>query len=322
MATLFLRAFIASLLLAVVATAIAQAYPTRPIRLIVPFAPGGGNDIVGRILAETLTPALGQTVIVENRAGAGSVLGVDLASKATPDGYTMLMANIALAFNAALYKKLPYDAVRDFAPVTLLAEQPNILVGHPSLAANSLKEFMALARAAPGKFTYGSAGTGSGTHLAMELLLLGNKLQLVHVPYKGTGPAVVGVLSNEVSTLLSTFASALPHVKAGRLRSFGVTSAKRSAALPEAPTVAESGIPGYEYTTWYGLVVPTGTPRAVIDKLRTATVALLNTPEVRQRYAGQGLEVTPSAPQALVDKLRSDIDKWGKVVREAKIPQQ
>ena len=322
MATLFLRAFIASLLLAVAATAIAQVYPTRPIRLIVPFAPGGGNDIVGRILAEALTPALGQTVIVENRAGAGSVLGVDLASKATPDGYTMLMANIALAFNAALYKKLPYDAVRDFAPVTLLAEQPNILVGHPSLAANSLKEFMALARAAPGKFTYGSAGTGSGTHLAMELLLLGNKLQLVHVPYKGTGPAVVGVLSNEVSTLLSTFASALPHVKAGRLRSFGVTSAKRSAALPEAPTVAESGIPGYEYTTWYGLVVPTGTPRAVIDKLRTATVALLNTPEVRQRYAGQGLEVTPSAPQALVDKLRSDIDKWGKVVREAKIPQQ
>ena len=316
------NALIAVFLLVATGAASAQQYPTRPIRLIVPFAPGGGNDIVGRILAEALTPALGQTVIVENRAGAGSVLGVDLASKATPDGYTMLMANIALAFNAALYRKLPYDAVRDFAPVTLLAEQPNILVGHPSLAANSLKEFMALARAAPGKFTYGSAGTGSGTHLAMELLLLGNKLQLVHVPYKGTGPAVVGVLSNEVSTLLSTFASALPHVKAGRLRSFGVTRAKRSAALPEAPTVAESGIPGYEYTTWYGLVVPTGTPRAVIDKLHTATVALLNTPEVRRRYAGQGLEVTPSAPQALVDKLRSDIDKWGKVVREAKIPQQ
>jgi tripartite-type tricarboxylate transporter receptor subunit TctC len=322
MATLFLRAFIASLLFVVTAAAVAQAYPTRPIRLVVPFAPGGGNDIVGRILAEALTPALGQTVIVENRAGAGSVLGVDIAAKATPDGYTMLMGNIALAFNAALYKKLPYDALRDFAPVTLLAEQPNMLVAHPSIAARTLKDFIALARSAPGKFTYSSAGTGSGTHLAMELLLLHHKLQLVHVPYKGTGPAVVAVLSNEVSTFLSTFASALPHVKAGRLRTFGVTSARRSPALPEAPTIAEAGMPGYEYTTWYGLLVPAGTPRAAIEKLHTTTVSLLNSAELKQRYGAQGMDPTPSAPAALSDRLKSEIEKWGKVVRAANIPQQ
>jgi tripartite-type tricarboxylate transporter receptor subunit TctC len=319
---MILRALITALLFAVSAAATAQPYPTRPIRLIVPFAPGGGNDIAGRILAEALTPALGQTVIVENRAGAGSVLGVDIASKATPDGYTVLMANIALAFNAALYKKLPYDALRDFAPVSLLAEQPNILVAHPSIAAQTLKDFIALARSVPGKLTYGSAGTGSGTHLAMELLLLTNKLELVHVPYKGTGPAIVAVLSNEVSTFLSTFASALPHVKAGRLRTFGVTGAQRSAALPEAPTIAEAGMPGYEYTTWYGLLVPARTPRAAIEKLHATTVSLLNSPELKQRYASQGMDPIPSSPEALSARLKSEIEKWGKVVRAAKIPQQ
>ena len=261
-------------------------------------------------------------MIVENRAGAGSVLGVDLAAKATPDGYTMLMANIALAFNAALYKKLPYDALRDFAPITLLAEQPNILVVHPSLAAQTLKEFITLARSQPGKLTYGSAGLGSGTHLAMELLLLAHKLELVHVPYKGTGPALVAVLGNETSALLSTFASALPHVKAGRLRTLGVTSTRRSPALPEAPTLSEAGMPGYEYATWYGLVVPARTPRAAIEKLHATTVSVLNSAELKQRYASQGMEPTPSAPEALSDKLKSEIQKWGKVVRDAKIPQQ
>jgi len=322
MPTLFLRALIAALLFTVSAAATAQPYPTRPIRMIVPFAPGGGNDIAGRILAEALTPALGQTVVVENRAGAGSVLGVDIASKATPDGYTVLMANIALAFNAALYKKLPYDALRDFAPVSLLAEQPNILLAHPSIAAQTLKDFIALAQSARGKLTYSSAGTGSGTHLAMELLLLSNNLELVHVPYKGTGPALIALLGNEVSAFLSTFASALPHVKAGRLRTFGVTSAQRAAALPEAPTIAEAGMPGYEYTTWYGLLVPARTPRAIIEKLHTTTVSLLNSPELKQRYSSQGMDPIPSVPGELSAKLKSEIEKWGQVVRAAKIPQQ
>lgn len=322
MAPLFLRALVTAVLLAVSAAAIAQQYPTRPIRLIVPFAPGGGNDIAGRIIAESLTQALGQSVVVDNRAGAGSVVGVEIASKATPDGYTLLLANIALAFNAALYKKLPYDALRDFAPVSLLAEQPNILVTHPSIAAQTLKDFIALARATPGKLTYGSAGLGSGTHLAMELLLLTHKLELIHVPYKGTGPAVAAVLGNEISAFLSTFASALPHVKAGRLRTFGVTSAKRAPTLPDAPTIAEAGMPGYEFTTWYGVVVPTGTPRAVIEKLHGTMVTVLNSSELKQRYAAIGMEPIPSAPDALSAKLKSEIDKWGKVVRAAKIPQQ
>jgi len=322
MPTLFLRALIAALLFTVSAAATAQPYPTRPIRMIVPFAPGGGNDIAGRILADALTPALGQTVVVENRAGAGSVLGVDLASKATPDGYTVLMGNIALAFNAAIYKKLPYDALRDFAPVSLLVEQPNILVAHPSIAAQTLKDFIALAQSARGRLTYSSAGTGSGTHLAMELLLLSNNLELVHVPYKGTGPALIALLGNEVSAFLSTFASALPHVKAGRLRTFGVTSAQRAAALPEAPTIAEAGMPGYEYTTWYGLLVPARTPRAIIEKLHTTTVSLLNSPELKQRYSSQGMVPIPSVPGALSARLKSEIEKWGQVVRAAKIPQQ
>jgi tripartite-type tricarboxylate transporter receptor subunit TctC len=322
MPTLFLRALIAALLFTVSAAATAQPYPTRPIRMIVPFAPGGGNDIAGRILAEALTPALGQTMVVENRAGAGSVLGVDLASKATPDGYTVLMGNIAIAFNAALYKKLPYDALRDFAPVSLVVEQPNILLAHPSIAAQTLKDFIALARSARGKLTYSSAGTGSGTHLAMELLLLSNNLELVHVPYKGTGPALIALLGNEVSAFLSTFASALPHVKAGRLRTFGVTSAQRAAALPEAPTIAEAGMPGYEYTTWYGLLVPARTPRPIIEKLHTTTVSLLNSPELKQRYSSQGMDPIPSVPGELSAKLKSEIEKWGQVVRAAKIPQQ
>jgi len=322
MPTLFLRALIATVLFTVSAAATAQPYPTRPIRMIVPFAPGGGNDIAGRILADALTPALGQTVVVENRAGAGSVLGVDLASKATPDGYTVLMGNIALAFNAALYKKLPYDALRDFAPVSLVVEQPNILVAHPSIAAQTLKDFIALAQSARGKLTYSSAGTGSGTHLAMELLLLSNNLELVHVPYKGTGPALIALLGNEVSAFLSTFASALPHVKAGRLRTFGVTSAQRAAALPEAPTIAEAGMPGYEYTTWYGMLVPARTPRAIIEKLHTTTVSLLNSPELKQRYSSQGMDPIPSVPGELSAKLKSEIEKWGQVVRAAKIPQQ
>ena len=316
------RAWIAAGVLCCCVAAYAQPYPSRPIRLIVPFAPGGGNDIVGRIIAEGLTQTLGQTVVVENRPGAGSVVGSEIAAKATPDGYTLLLGNISLAFNPALYKKLPFDAQRDLATVTLLAEQPNILVASTSIGAATLKDFIALARAAPGKLTYGSAGAGSGTHLAMELICLTNKVKLIHVPYKGTGPALTAVLGNEISVFLSTFASAMPHVKSGRLRTFGVTSAKRAETLPEVPTIAESGMPGYEYSTWYGLMVPARTPRPVIDRLNTTTVALLNTPEIRNRYKSQGMDVTPSTPAEFSAKLKNDTDKWLKVVHAAQIPPQ
>src|SRR5262245_43588427 len=305
-----------------VPAAAAERYPARPVRLVVPAAPGGGTDISARILADALGPLLGQTVVVDNRAGAGTVLGADIVSKATPDGYVLLISPNSLAINAALYAKLPYDALRDFAPISLVADQPNILVVHPALPARTLQDFVALARSQPGKLVYGSGGIGVGSHLAMELLLMSQKIELVHVPYKGVGPAVTALLANEVSALLSTFASALPHVKSGRLRALGVTSAQRAPALPDIPTIAESGVPGYEYGTWYGLLAPAGTPRAVVEKLSRATAEVLASPKIAERFVAQGLTPTPSTPAQFFAHLKLDTDKWIKVVREAKIPQQ
>lgn len=312
----------ASALLVTMHLAGAQDYPSRPIRLVVPAAPGGGTDISARILADGLGQALGQTVVVDNRAGAGTILGADIVSKAAPDGYTLLISPNALAFNAALYRKLPYNTLRDFAPITLVADQPNILVVHPTLPAKSFQEFVALARAQPGKLVYGSGGIGVGSHLAMELLLISQKLTLVHVPYKGVGPAVTALLGNEVSALLSTFASALPHVKSERLRALGVTSTQRAATLPDIPTIAESGVPGYEYGTWYGLLAPTGTPRTVVEKLNRAIAEVLGSPKTAERFVGLGLNPTPTTAAQFAAHLKSDTERWIKVVREAKIPQQ
>lgn len=321
MANAFARSLLAVAFSVVCAQSGAQDYPTRPIRMIVPFAPGGGSDISGRILADGLSQKLGQTIIVDNRPGAGSTIGADIAAKASADGYTLFLGNISLAFNASLYRNLPFDAIRDFATVSLVVDQPNIMVANPSLPARSLKEFVALARATPGKLTYASAGTGSGTHLAMEMLLMNLDMALIHVPYKGTGPALTALLSNEISVFLSTFASALPHVKAGRLRTFGVSSAKRAASLPEAPTIAESGVPGFEYSTWYGLLVPAATPRAIVEKLNTATVGLLKG-ELEPRYRAVGMEAIPTTPADFSAKLRSETQKWTQVIRAAKIAQQ
>lgn len=313
---------LAASLAALAVPAGAQNYPTRPIRMVVPFSPGGGSDISARILADGLSEALGQTIVVDNRPGAGSILGCNIAAKSTPDGYTTLLGNISMAFNPALHKKMPYDAIRDFAPVTLVTQQPNILVANPGLPAKSFKAFLALAESQPGKLTFGSAGLGSGTHLAMEMLLMSRKLDLVHVPYKGTGPAITALLGNQISVFFSTYASALPHVKSGRLTAFAVTSGKRTRTLPEVPTVAESGFPGYEYNTWYGLLVPAGTPRAIVQKLNKTAVAVLNSDKTRQRYFAQGVDAIPSTSEQYVAHLRSEIEKWGKVVRAAKIQQQ
>jgi tripartite-type tricarboxylate transporter receptor subunit TctC len=303
-------------------SAFAQNYPTKPIRLVAPFAPGGGTDISARILAEALGKSFDQTVVVDNRPGAGSILGTDIVAKSIPDGYTLLLGNISMAFNAALYRKLPYDTLRDFIPISLVTDQPNILVAHPSIAAKSFKEFIALARQQPGKLTFASAGLGSGTHLAMELLLMSQNMDLVHVPYKGTGPALTALLGNQVTAFFSTFASALPHVKADRLRAFAVTSVKRTKALPAVPTVAESGVPGYEYSTWYGLLGPAGVPKPIIAKLNKSTVAALSTPEVQQKYLAQGVDPIPSTSAHYSAYLKSETAKWTKVVRAAKIPLQ
>ena len=300
----------------------AQQYPVRPIRLVAPFAPGGGTDISARLLAEPLGKALKETVVVDNRPGAGSVVGTEIVAKANPDGYTLLLGNISMAFNAALYKKLPYDTLRDFAPISLVSDQPNILVAHPSLPAKSFNEFIALARSQPGKLTYASAGTGAGTHLAMELLMMSQKIDLVHVPYKGTGPALTALLGNQISVFFSTFASALPHVKAERLRAFAVTSLKRAGTLPEVPTVAESGVPGYEYSTWYGLLAPARVPRAIVNRLNKETVAALNDPDIRQRYLTQGVDPIPSTTPHYAAYLKSETEKWSRVIVAAKIPLQ
>jgi tripartite-type tricarboxylate transporter receptor subunit TctC len=315
-------AAVAGFLAGIAPSVAAQDYPNRPIRMVVPFAPGGGSDISGRVLADGLGEALKTTVVVDNRPGAGSILGCDIVAKANADGYTTLLGNISMAFNTAIYRKLPYDAIKDFIPITLVTDQPNILVAHPSLPAKTFKDFLSHAASQPGKLTYGSAGSGSGTHLAMEMLLMSRKLDLVHVPYKGTGPALTALLGNQISVFFSTYASALPHVKAERLLAYAVTSTKRTRTLPEVPTVAESGFPGYEYSTWYGFLAPAGTPRTVIDKLNKAAVTVLKSDKTRERYLAQGVDPIPSTSADYANYLKSEIAKWTKVVRAAKLPLQ
>jgi tripartite-type tricarboxylate transporter receptor subunit TctC len=300
----------------------ADTYPQRPIRLIAGFPPGGGVDINSRLLADPLGQVLGQMVVVDNRPGAGGRLGMELVAKASPDGYTLGLAGIGMAISRALYKSLPYDTLRDFTPISLLTEQPNILVAHPSIPAKSFQDFIELARSQPGKLSYGSPGVGTGTHLATVLLLISQKVDLLHVPYKGASPALNALLSQEIMVYLSTFASALPHVKGGRLRALGVTSAKRAPPLPEVPTIAESGVPGYEYTTWYGLVAPAGVRRTIIDRLNRATVAVLSKQEIRKIYESQGLDPIPSTSTYYAAYLRSETDKWTKAVRAAEIELQ
>jgi tripartite-type tricarboxylate transporter receptor subunit TctC len=297
----------------------ADRYPERPIRLIAPFAPGGGTDINARILAEPLGQALGQTVVVDNRPGAGSIIGSEIVAKAAPDGYTLLINAISLTINAAVYRKLPFDTRRDFAPISLVSDQPNILVANPQLGAKTLKEFVALAHARPGKLTYGFPGPGTGVHLATVLLLAKVRADLIGVPYKGTGPALIALLGSEISVYLSTFASALPHVKAGRLVAYAVTTARRADPLPDVPTVAESGVPDYEYATWYGLLAPAGTPRSIIDQLNKATVASLNSPQLRKIFVAQGLNARPTTPAEFARYIDSEITKWSGVVRAANI---
>jgi tripartite-type tricarboxylate transporter receptor subunit TctC len=299
----------------------ADPYPTRPIRLIVPFAPGGGTDINARILAEPIGNALGQTIVVDNRPGAGSTLGSALAAQATPDGYTLLMGTISLTINDAVYKKLPFDAQRDLAPITRVSDQPSILVSHPALPAKTFKDLVALVHGQPSKFSFGSPGYGTGTHLASELLMLRIKGDMLHVPFKGTGPALVALLSDQITVYVSTFASALPHVKQGRLRAYGVTTHKRAGPLPDVPTLEEQGVKDYEYAAWYGLFAPAGTPQIILDKIHKASVGALKSPAVMKVYKEQGLNATPTTPALFAKYIASEKQKWAGVVREASITQ-
>lgn len=298
----------------------AQAYPSRPIRMIVAYPPGGGTDIVGRIVAQKLGEILGQSIVVENRGGASGNIGTEVAAHAVPDGYTVLMGNVAPnAINVSLFKNLPFDPVADFAPVSLVASTPNILVVHPSIPARTVKEVVALAKARPGTLNFASAGVGSSSHLAGELFRILAGAEIVHVPYKGAGPAMVDVLSGQVQLYFATMPAAMPHVKSGKLIPIAVTSASRSQALPELPTIAESGVPGYEASTWYGLLAPAHAPGAAVARLHEGVVKILAEGALREKLADQGFEPVGDSPQEFAAYIKSEIAKWGKVIRDAGI---
>jgi len=293
----------------------AQQYPERPVRVVVPFAPGGAVDLVARAIAPRLSEAFGQSVVVDNRGGAGGTIGTDIVAKARPDGHTLLVASMGVAVNAVLYPKLPYDTLKDLAPVTTLGEQPNIVVVHPSVAAKSFGEFLALARARPGQVTYGSGGVGSNSHLATVLFAQMAKLDLLHVPYKGLGPAVAELVGGQVQLVVSNVSTALPHVKSNRLRLLAVTSAKRFPLFPDTPTVSESGVRNYESSGWYGMWGTAGTPQSVLASLNREMVRILESPAVRGQFSAQGLQAIPVSTQAFDKRLREEIRKWGPVVK-------
>lgn len=296
----------------------AQTYPARPIRLIVPFPPGGSNDIVGRMIAAQLGERLGQSVVVDNRGGAGGTIGTDIAAKAAPDGYTLLLISVAHAFNPAMYKKLPYDPEKSFAPIGLVAAGPVALMVHPSVPANSVKELIALAKAKPGELNYATAGVGSFQHLASELFKLHTGVNIVHIPYKGGGPAMMDTLAGQAQINMASLIQMIPHAKSGKLRMLATSGAKRSSLFPDVPTVAET-VPGYDATNWWGLVAPAGTPAAVLSKLHSELEVLLKSAETRKRLESEGADVVRMDPAEFGRFMSAEMVKWTKVVREAGI---
>ena len=293
----------------------AEAYPLKPVRIIAAFPPGGFVDLGARVLAAPLGAALGQQVIVDNRGGAGGIVGTELAARALPDGYTLIVGSVGThAVNQALYRKLPYHVLRDFQPVTRMTDAPSILAVHPSLPVKSAKELIALARAQPKKILYASAGSGTSTHLAAVLFESLANIQFVHVPYKGGGPMIVDVVAGQVPVTFGTAATVSPHTKSGRLRGLGVTGGKRSATLPGLPTIAESGVPGYEMLNWLGLFAPANAPRAIVERLNTETLRILRTQEVRERLNAAGAEPSAMATDEFSAFVKSEVEKWAKVV--------
>ncbi len=292
-----------------------SAFPVRPVRFIIPFPPGGGADVIGRVLAQKLADRWGQQVVIDNRAGAGGNIGAEIAAAAPADGHTLYQFNIANAIAPSLYKKLNYDPVKDFSAVTLLASAPFILVVHPSLKANNVQELVALAKAQPGKLSYASSGNGGPSHLAAEMLKSMTGIQLNHVPYKGVALVMNDLLAGQIQLTFTVPGSGMPQVRAGRLRALAVTTARRSAAVPGVPTIAESGVPGYDTATWYAVVVPAGTPRPVIGKLHTDLTQALNLPDVRERLTGVGVDLIGSTPEYLAGFIRTEIIKLGQLVK-------
>ena len=296
----------------------APAYPVKSVRLVVPSSPGGGTDILARVLAQKMSETFGQQFVVENRPGAGQVIGIEAVARSAPDGYTLLMAASAIVINEVLYAKPPYDTLRDFAPVTLGASLPNILVVHPALPVKSVRELIVLAKTRAGQLNYSSAGSGTSPHLSMELFRLMAGITLTHIPYKGSGPATVDLLAGQVQLSMPNVLTALPHIKGGKLRGLGVTSSKRATGLPDIPAIAET-LPGYEAIQWYGILAPAGTSRDIVAKLQAEIARILVLPEVKDRLAADGADAVGSRPDEFAAYIRAELAKWGKVVKNGGI---
>ena len=305
--------------LALSASAAQNDYPSRPIRIIVPQSPGGATNFVGRLVGLALSERVGQSVVVDNRPGAATMIGADLVAKAVPDGYTLLVEPSSLAILPSMYKKMPFDSVKDFTAITILTTYPNVLIVNNTIAARTLKELIALAKAKPEGLSYCSGGTGVGTHLGGELFNAMAGVKLLHVPYKGGGPAVNALLANEVTMHFAPMSSGVPLIKANRVRALGVSSAQRSTTLPDVPTIAEAGVPGYEQTTWNVLLAPSRTPPAVVRTLYNEVSALLKSPSVKDRLEGGGLDPGGMTPQDSAAMIKKEIAKWGKLIRDADI---
>ena len=298
--------------------AAAQAYPAKPVTIVVPFAPGGTTDILARIVGQGLGTELGQPFVVDNRAGAGGNIGASLAAKAPADGYTLFMGTVGThAINQALYKKMPFDPVKDFAPISRVATVPNLLVAHPSQPYKTVKELIAYAKANPGKVTYGSPGSGASPHVSGELFKSMTGTDLLHVPYKGSAPAMTDLLGGQIAIMFDNMPSAIQHVRSGKLRPIAVTTAKRSPELPDIPTIAEAGVPGYEAMSWFGLFAPAATPKPVLDRLNAALVKVLNQPDVKKKIAEQGGDVVAETPEQFAAFIKAETAKWGKVVKDS-----
>ena len=303
--------------MAAACSAQAESYPNHPLRLVVPFATGGTSDILARFVAPPLWAALGQPVVVDNRPGAGSNVGNEIVAKASPDGYTLIMATPALASNLALYGKLNYDPVKDFSPVTLVAEIPIALAVNPAVPAKSVRELIALAKAQPGKLNFGSSGNGGIGHLVGEMFKSATGVNMVHVPYKGNGPALVDLMGGALNLAFTDIAGGMPYIKAGKIRALGIASKARSAQLPDVPTMIEAGVPNFEATTWFAVFATGGTPKPVIDKLNTEIVKALRAPEMRDKLVGLGCEVIANKPEELAAFFRNEMTKWTKVIKES-----
>jgi len=313
-----MRTVIAAFLVLLSVTAYGQdSWPSRPVRFILPFPPGGGTDILGRLIAERLSAGLGQPVVTENRGGAGGNVGAEAAARSSPDGYTIVLVAPSLAISPTLYSKINYDPVKDFAPVSLVATVPNVMITQASLPVQNLQEFIAFAKAKPGALNFGSGGAGTSNHLAGELFNIVTGAKLVHIPYKGVNLAMQDVLAGNVHLVFIGIPAAAPHIKAGKLRALALVAPQRSSALPEVPTVAEAGLRDFEVTTWYGVLAPAGTPRNVVTRLNAELGKIMHSPELKEKLAATGTEPLTSTPEEFADYIKREIAKWGEVVRKA-----